>query len=70
MRDQVEVWERRPGARWEVVYSGSADSARLWVGRQGSRRKPARFSKLPVELVVLPVGTFPDNRTEPTRVIQ
>lgn len=68
MAPRSEVWERRPGGRWEVVYNGSLDAAMSWVGRCQKRGQGARFAA-PVEQVVLPLGTPPVWDETPTVVI-
>jgi hypothetical protein len=68
MAQRCEVWERRPGGRWEVVYNGSAEAANSFILRCRKARKGARFAA-PVEQVVLPLGEPPFRDTSPTAVI-
>lgn len=68
MAQRCEVWERRPGGRWEVVYSGSPEASASFISRCQKARRGARFS-LPVEQVLLPLGEPPFRDTSPTAVI-
>lgn len=69
MTDRTEVWERRPGGRWEVVHSGSQGAAERFIDRCRVRGRGARFSR-PVELVILPLGEQPVRDTAPTATVQ
>lgn len=68
MAQRCEVWERRPGGRWEVVHSGTPDASAAFVTRCQKAGKGARFT-VPVEQVVLPLGEQPVRDEAPTAVI-
>ena len=67
---QAEVWERRPGRRWEAVKAGGMASMRKWVKDREKRRESHRFAGGVGEFVVLPVGEQPDVTTEPLAVVE
>lgn len=67
--DRTEVWERRPGGRWEVVHCGSLGATTRFIERCVLRRKGARFAA-PVEQVIVRVGEYPTRETTPTALVQ
>ena len=69
-RRPAELWERRPGGHWLSVRSGTFGSLGALLRRQLEARASIRFDRFDsVEYVILPVGEWPDNNTEPSGVV-
>lgn len=66
---RCELWERRPGGRWEVTASGTFDALDHRMRHALKLGRTDRYSKGPVEMVALAVGDWPARDTTPSHVL-